>query len=162
MFNNLSEFQQEWKNEAAITLNVLNALTDESLNQSIAADHFSLGELGWHLTVTMHGLLSAVGLQFEGPGSEKDLPESASAIAEAYERTSNGALEAIQTQWTDETLQQSKPLFGQEIPIFALLRMLLQHQVHHRGQMSVLMRQADLTVPGIYGPNKEQSQMMRK
>jgi len=33
---------------------------------------------------------------------------------------------------------------------------LIQHQNHHRGQMTVLMRQAGLTVPGIYGPAKEE------
>lgn len=29
---------------------------------------------------------------------------------------------------------------------------LITHQAHHRGQMTVLMRQAGLPVPGIYGP----------
>jgi hypothetical protein len=38
----------------------------------------------------------------------------------------------------------------------SLLLFLLQHQSHHRGQMTVLMRQAGLSVPGIYGPSKEE------
>jgi len=33
---------------------------------------------------------------------------------------------------------------------------LILHQAHHRGQITVLMRQAGLTVPGIYGPAKEE------
>lgn len=33
---------------------------------------------------------------------------------------------------------------------------LLVHQTHHRGQMTVLMRQAGLTVPGVYGPAREE------
>lgn len=45
---------------------------------------------------------------------------------------------------------------GQQMPNGALLLFLLQHQSHHRGQMTVLMRQAGLTVPGIYGPAKEE------
>ena len=32
---------------------------------------------------------------------------------------------------------------------------LINHQNHHRGQMTVLMRQAGLTVPGVYGPAKK-------
>ena len=35
------------------------------------------------------------------------------------------------------------------------LQVLLVHQTHHRGQMTVLMRQAGLPVPSIYGPVKE-------
>ena len=33
---------------------------------------------------------------------------------------------------------------------------LIAHQGHHRGQMTVLMRQAGLVVPGIYGPSREE------
>jgi uncharacterized damage-inducible protein DinB len=36
------------------------------------------------------------------------------------------------------------------------LRALLVHQTHHRGQMTVLMRQAGLRVPGVYGPAREE------
>ncbi|MCK4657684.1 MAG: hypothetical protein KAT85_11650, partial [candidate division Zixibacteria bacterium] len=28
--------------------------------------------------------------------------------------------------------------------------------IHHRGQMTVLMRQAGLKVPGVYGPSMEE------
>jgi uncharacterized damage-inducible protein DinB len=34
--------------------------------------------------------------------------------------------------------------------------MMIDHQTHHRGQMTVLLRQAGLTVPGVMGPTKEQ------
>jgi uncharacterized damage-inducible protein DinB len=36
------------------------------------------------------------------------------------------------------------------------LHALILHQAHHRGQMTVLMRQAGLPVPGIYGPSREE------
>jgi len=37
----------------------------------------------------------------------------------------------------------------------ALLRFLIDHQTHHRGQMMVLLRQAGLPVPPVIGPTKE-------
>lgn len=33
---------------------------------------------------------------------------------------------------------------------------LLWHQTHHRGQKRVLMRQAGLRGPGVYGPAQEE------
>ena len=33
---------------------------------------------------------------------------------------------------------------------------MLHHEIHHRGQMTVLMRQAGLPVPGVYGPAKDE------
>jgi uncharacterized damage-inducible protein DinB len=32
----------------------------------------------------------------------------------------------------------------------------MSHEIHHRGQMTVLMRQAGLKVPGVYGPSREE------
>ena len=41
------------------------------------------------------------------------------------------------------------------VTLVAGLHVLVVHQAHHRGQMTVLMRQAGLLVPSIYGPVKE-------
>jgi uncharacterized damage-inducible protein DinB len=35
------------------------------------------------------------------------------------------------------------------------LTILVHHEIHHRGQMTVLMRQAGLRPPAIYGPVRE-------
>jgi uncharacterized damage-inducible protein DinB len=40
------------------------------------------------------------------------------------------------------------------------LSMLINHQIHHRGQMTILMRQANLIVTGVYGPAKEEWSQM--
>jgi len=53
-------------------------------------------------------------------------------------------------------MNETIEFIGQTIPNGSLLLFLLQHQSHHRGQMTVLMRQAGLPVPGIYGPAKEE------
>lgn len=47
-------------------------------------------------------------------------------------------------------------MFGQKMSKGEILFFLIQHQIHHRGQMTILMRQAGLTVPGLYGPSKEE------
>lgn len=36
------------------------------------------------------------------------------------------------------------------------LQILMHHEIHHRGQMTVLMRQEGLKNPGIMGPSKEE------
>jgi uncharacterized damage-inducible protein DinB len=40
------------------------------------------------------------------------------------------------------------------------LQILIRHEIHHRAQMTVLMRQAGLKVPGIYGPSRDEWQAM--
>lgn len=41
------------------------------------------------------------------------------------------------------------------MPRGKLLRILINHQTHHLGQMTVLLRQAGLKVPPVMGPTKE-------
>lgn len=62
---------------------------------------------------------------------------------------------AVQEQWNDETLEQSQQVMGVEWQNGATLRFTIMHQAHQRGQMTVLMRQAGLVVPEIYGPTYE-------
>ena len=40
----------------------------------------------------------------------------------------------------------------------AILRKMIDHQTHHVGQMTVLLRQAGLVVPPVMGPTKEMTQ----
>jgi uncharacterized damage-inducible protein DinB len=47
-------------------------------------------------------------------------------------------------------------MYGDEWPRGQALSALVLHQAHHRGQMTVLMRQAGLPVVGVYGPAREE------
>jgi uncharacterized damage-inducible protein DinB len=69
--------------------------------------------------------------------------------------------EKIRQWWPQVTVErltavEKDPFFG-EFPQPNLNRVwyMLENEIHHRGQMTVLMRQAGLKVPGVYGPAKE-------
>ena len=47
-------------------------------------------------------------------------------------------------------------MYGEKWTRAFTLGALIGHQCHHRGQVTVLMRQAGLKVPGIYGPAQEE------
>lgn len=156
MFQTVEHFLQSWTFEATATQKLLQQLTDESLHQAITAEHWTLGRIAWH-TVTAIRIISAnIHLTFEAPAEDFPVPTSAQLIADSYYQASNAFMEALKTQWTDKTMNETIEFIGQTIPNGSLLLFLLQHQSHHRGQMTVLMRQAGLPVPGIYGPAKEE------
>ncbi|WP_449538751.1 DinB family protein [Ferdinandcohnia sp. Marseille-Q9671] len=155
MYRTIEEFVQDWHYEGSATQKILDALTDESLAQAVAPGHRTLGELAWHVATSLHQIISLTGLQFEGSTGET-VPATAKEIAESYRKTNENLISAIKDQWKDETLHEVKDIFGQQMPIGATLKMVNTHQIHHRGQMTILMRQANLKVPGIYGPSKEE------
>ena len=63
--------------------------------------------------------------------------------------------DAIASTWTDASLEEMRDMYGRPWKNGTTLRALISHQAHHRGQLTVLMRQAGLRVPGIYGPARE-------
>lgn len=155
MFLKVSDFITEWKNEEAATQQVMDALTDVSLKQEVAPNHRTLGHLAWHIVQTMHEMLSKTGLEFYAPEGEVQAPATAAEIAQAYRRTGQAMQNAIKSQWIDETLVKTSSMYGETWSNGLTLRILIQHEIHHRGQMTILMRQAGLRVPEIYGPTRE-------
>jgi uncharacterized damage-inducible protein DinB len=116
----------------------------------------TLGFLGWHLTLTLGEMLGHTGLTIDAPEQEAECPATAAEIAAAYEQGAKSVAQAVGTNWTDETLMQEDNMYGETWSRGLTLFYFIAHQAHHRGQMTVLMRQAGLPVPGIYGPSKEE------
>lgn len=156
MLRTIEDFQKDWVFEAEGTLKILNTLTDESLSQKVTPNGRSLGVLAWHLTTTLGEMLGQVGLKIDAPSHTQECPTSAAAIAAAYENAAKSVGDEIAENWNDETLLQEDNMYGDTWKRGVTLFALIAHQAHHRGQMTVLMRQAGLPVPGIYGPSKEE------
>ncbi|WP_163100544.1 DinB family protein [Peribacillus alkalitolerans] len=156
MFQTIDSFLKAWEYEARQTQKVLDTLTDDSLNQAITSENWTLGRIGWHIVTAIHIIASPTGLEFEGQGKDWPVPESAQFIARKYQQASESFVNAIKTQWTNEHLQNTTHFFGQNMSNGVIMQFFINHQIHHRGQMTVLMRQAGLPVPGLYGPSKEE------
>ncbi|QTL52737.1 MULTISPECIES: DinB family protein [Priestia] len=156
MFQSLDSFLRSWEYEANATRRLLKNLTDGSLKQEITSQNWTLGRIAWHTVASIHIIASNTNLTFEAPSKDWPVPTTAQFIADSYQQASDAFVQALKTQWIDKTLEERVDFLGQKIPNGSLLMFLIQHQTHHRGQMTVLMRQAGLTVPGIYGPSKEE------
>ena len=156
MFQTLDGFFKLWNFEADATQKILNQLTDESLSQEVTSQNWTLGRIAWH-TVTAIGVISSrTDLTLDAPTEDYPVPTSAKFISDSYQQARNAFSQAVKNQWSDKNLSDEQDVFGQRLSNLELLTFLIQHQIHHRGQMTILMRQAGLTVPGLYGPSKEE------
>ena len=158
MFRSLDDFAADWKQETDGTLKVLHNLTDASLAQRVVPGGRTLGFLAWHITCTLAEMGGHAGLKVDGPTEKThpEVPEHAAVIAKRYETAAASLLDAVQANWTDAQLPDLIPMYGEEWPKGMMLSALIKHQTHHRAQMTVLMRQAGVPVPGMYGPSKEE------
>jgi uncharacterized damage-inducible protein DinB len=155
MFRTVEDFLNGWAYEVDGTQKILNALTDESLAQHVNDEHRSLARMAWHITTVVAQMMRQTGLAVDGPAADAPIPTSAKAIAEAYAATAASLTGAVKANWTDASMLEVHKVFGRDFPNGVTANFLILHEVHHRGQMTVLMRQAGLRVPGVAGPAKE-------
>ncbi len=155
MISSIEEFAHLWEYESNATRKVFGALTDASLAQAVAKDHRTLGRIAWHITTAVSEMMERTGLKLAGPAPEAPLPATAEAIRTGYDAAAASLLVEMRKHWTDATLLETDDMYGEKWARAQTLSVLLGHQTHHRGQMTVLMRQAGLRVPGFYGPARE-------
>ena len=118
----------------------------------------NLRRLAWHLVESLVSLPAGLGLKVDGPAMDGSMacvepaPESMEEIAARYEQAAASLLSKLKA-WNDADLLKEDTIFGHLVWAKGYsLQALEMHQAHHRGQMTVLMRQAGLRLPEFYGP----------
>ena len=156
MFTRIDDFSSTWTRESTQTARVLAELTDASLGQRIAQGYRSLGDLAWHVVVSPRTIMRHAALEFDAPDKTVPAPDRAAELHSTYVDVAKSFLEAVRQTWSDGALLGTIDFYGREVTRGTALSVLLHHEIHHRGQMTVLMRQAGLRVPGVYGPAREE------
>ncbi len=156
MYRSITDFITDWQYEREATLKIMNLLTDETVNKTIHENVRSLERLAWHLTQTMTEMGHKAGLFDTDLLEQVPTPGSAVAMAACYQDYSERLAKAVHTRWTDSRLEDQVEMYGDSWTKGTVLRILINHQSHHRGQMTVIMRLLGLPVPGLYGPSKEE------
>ncbi|HTR82729.1 MAG TPA: DinB family protein [Bacteroidota bacterium] len=156
MYETIEDFIKDWRREASATLKIFRTLTNTSLEQKVCSEGRSLGFIAWHITKSIKEMGERTGLNIPAPGENIPTPNDAREIADVYLNASQALLQQVQTKWTDAALHDEMEMFGERWKRGFTLASIISHQTHHRGQMTVLMRQAGLPVPGVCGPSREE------
>ena len=159
MFRRLQDFTPTWTEEAAKTLAVIDAIPDSAMSKAVAAEHRDLRRMAWHLVESLIEMPQHCGMAIEGAHLIEGMfikqpPATMAEVRAAYALASESLLKGL-AAWEDSDLEIEDDMYGERWPRGKTLHILLIHQTHHRGQMTVLMRQAGLAVPSVYGPTKE-------
>jgi uncharacterized damage-inducible protein DinB len=155
---------QELEQEAATTRRVLERVPADQLGWRPHPKSRTLGQLAMHVALVPGALaeLSHVDT-FPFENSREDIdPKSTQEILDAHdaglarakEHLGRMSDEKIMGLWTG-TLG-GKPILS--MPRAAFLRtIMLNHTYHHRGQLSVYLRELNVPVPAMYGPSADEN-----
>lgn len=156
MFAKVSDFIQHWESESVNTYNILKKLTDDSLTQKVYDEGRSVKDIAWHIVLSIGEMMGKMGINAVCPSEDESAPAKASEIAEIYMKAAKSLSDIIQKEWADERLLDESNMYGEMWKNGKTLLILIIHQTHHRGQLTILMRQAGVKVPGVCGPSKEE------
>ena len=155
---------QELEQEAQTTRRVLERVPENKLTWQPHQKARTLGELALHVALVPGAIaeLAATQSQAQAPEFTYPSPESASELIPALEQSIAKAKKMLGGM-DDETLNATWRLMRGErelfaIPRVALLRsIMLNHWYHHRGQLTVYLRELDIPIPSIYGPSADEN-----
>ena len=156
MYRKIDDFLEAYENITRGTLRLFESMSDDCLDRAVTEGHRTLGQIAWHIVVTVPEMMSKTGLAVSGVDEQAPPPETAAEIIGAYHKVTSGLAGAVKAGWQDESLTHEDEMYGQKWARGMTLTALIDHEIHHRGQMTVLLRQAARPVPGLMGPSKEE------
>jgi uncharacterized damage-inducible protein DinB len=154
---------QELEQEAQTTRRVLERVPGDKLGWKPHAKSMSLGQLAMHVATTPGGV-SEVARKSPFDASKFSQPDATSA-AELLPALDQGITKAkenlraigdagLGNMW--RLVDGDRELMA--LPVGAFLRsIMLNHWYHHRGQLSVYLRELNVPVPSIYGPSADEN-----
>lgn len=152
MYRNKNELLELFNEERQKTLSTLELIAPESLEQAIAPGFMKLGEVALHLVLSIPAITKFLGFEYlEVPATGAKLRPK--ALVDFYRGISLECSGQITARLDDESLfTKTFNVYSHSWTAAYTLSVLLRHEIHHRGQLTVLMRQAGLPLPDIYGP----------
>jgi len=152
----------ELDQEAEITKRLLDIVPEDKLSWRPHPKAKSLGELAMHIAMLQGGVAEISQLDTKEAGDFPLDPEATSRaqILEAFAESLKKAKNIVEATDDAKALAEWK-LTKEGQTVLTMPRMsfwrsiLLNHNYHHRGQLSSYLRELDIPLPSIYGPSAD-------
>ena len=157
----------EIEHEAAVTRTCLERVPSDKFDWKPHEKSMTFGRLashiaemfGWTPPTMEHAELDFAKMDYKPfePKTTADLLEFMDKnVAEAIETLKNSPDERFMETWT---MRNGETVYFTMPKVAVMRSFVMNHIVHHRGQLSVYLRLNDIAVPSIYGPSADEGQM---
>ncbi|HEY7057487.1 MAG TPA: DinB family protein [Vicinamibacterales bacterium] len=159
---------QELDQEAQTTRRVLERVPEDRLGWKPHDRSMSLGQLAMHVATVPGAIAQLAGQSpFQVSQFTYPAPANAAELCPALDQSIATARQVLRTMDDASLARTWKAVDGDKelmaIPVAALFRtIMLNHWYHHRGQLSVYLRQVGVPVPSIYGPSADENPFMAR
>ena len=154
----IEPFLDFWEKVRGRTLRLVRTIPPDKLEWTYQPGKFTLGDLCRHLaTVERYTWAELVqGKPNRYPGCERQLADGLDHVVAFMDRLHQESME-IFSRLTPEQLAAKCPTpEGTPITAWKALRLMVEHEIHHRGEMYVYLGMLGVKTPPLYGMTSEE------
>ncbi|MGA2648234.1 MAG: DinB family protein [Candidatus Sulfotelmatobacter sp.] len=139
------------------TLRVVACIPPDKSEWLAVANKFTLGDLARHIAATERYVFveCACGGRNRYAGCGRELAEGRDEVVRFMQRMHSESINMLAHLSDDQLQQKCQSADGTPITTWKLLRSMVEHEVHHRGELYAYLGVLGVSVPPLYGLTSE-------
>jgi len=131
------------------TMRVVRAIPEDKVEWTCRSGEFTIGDLARHIAATERYVFAecACGRPSRYRGCGRELSEGRDGVIAFMERTHAEAMEIFRGMTDEDWVRKGTSPEGKPVAAWRMLRAMLEHEAHHRGQLCMLARQLGHRLP---------------
>ena len=140
------------------TLKVINCIPPELIDWTYKQGKFTFADVIRHLA-TIERYMYAENAQLKPsryPGHGRELADGYEAVMQFFDKMHEESIEIFGKLTDDDLQKRCLTPGGAAISVWKWLRAMIEHEIHHRGQLYMYLGMVGVATPPIYGLTSEQ------
>ena len=152
-YRTIEDFLSYFESVRRRTRAVAARVPEEHLEWRPSGGRFSPGDLIRHIAGTERWMWAENALLRPSryPGHGPDLASGRDAVLAYLDQAHEETVELLSNLTPEQLEQRCETVGGADIRVWKWLRLMVEHEIHHRGQLYELLGQLGVDVPPLYG-----------
>jgi uncharacterized damage-inducible protein DinB len=153
-----AQFLEYWETLRGRTRRVVTCIPADRLEWSYRPGAFSLGDLVRHLAAIERYMYAetVAGRPSRYPGCGRELADGYDAVVAYFDRLDAESRAIIGGLSNADLMRKCRTPAGSEITTWKWLRAMCEHEVHHRGQIYLMLGMLGVQTPPLFGLTSEE------
>ncbi len=152
------EFLPYFESVRGRTLRVVTRIPPDRIEWTHKPGAFTLGDLVRHIAATERYMFAenVRGNPSRYPGHGRELADGYDTTVDFLTRMHGESMEIFRKLGPEDLQRRCTTPAGTPISVWKWLRAMVEHEVHHRGQIYLMLGMLDIATPPLYGLTSEQ------
>ena len=154
----LNEFLKYFEHVHKRTMRAVAAVPPDKIDWRFRPDKFTLGDLVRHIATSNRYIFAEVvkGSPSAYAGCDRALAPTYEDVVSFSERLHREVVEILSKFSSDDLNRRCTTPDGASITVWKWLRSMIEHEIHHRGQIYIYLSLLEVPSPPLYGLTSEQ------